>query len=86
MNMTTLELGEDVDEGLAALRVHDAAPERAARIRARCVAALAAGRLRSEARRSRNLGWRDWLEPAFAFGLSALFLAEAVARSIAVYR
>jgi hypothetical protein len=32
------------------------------------------------------LGWRDWLEPAFAFGLSVLFLADVVARSLAVYR
>jgi hypothetical protein len=30
-------------------------------------------------------GWRRWLEPAFALGLGVLFLAEALARALAVY-
>jgi hypothetical protein len=34
----------------------------------------------------RAAGWRDWLEPAFALGLGALYLAEAVTRALAVYR
>jgi hypothetical protein len=84
--MTIWEPGDEVDEGLRALRVHDARPERVERIRARCAAALEARRPRPEARPARTLGWRDWLEPAFALGLSALYLAEAVTRALAVYR
>ncbi len=86
MSMTTWEPGDAVDEGLAALRVHDASPERVERIRARCLAVLAARRGREKARRGRLAGWRSWLEPAFALGLGALYLAEAVTRALAVYR
>ena len=86
MDMTTREPGHAVDEGLAALRVHDASPERVERIRARSLAALAAGRRPAEAPCGRPTGWRGWLEPAFALGLGALYLAEAVTRALAVYR
>jgi hypothetical protein len=82
--MTTWEPGDEVEEGLRALRVHDAPQERVERIRARGVAALAAARPRPQPPRSRL--WRDWLEPAFALGLGALYLAEAVTRALAVYR
>ena len=82
--MTTWEPGDEVEEGLRALRVHDAPQERVERIRARGVAALAAARPRPQPARSRL--WRDWLEPAFALGLGALYLAEAVTRALAVYR
>ncbi len=78
--MTTWEPGDAVDEGLAALRVHDASPERVERIRARCVAVLVARRGKEEARGGSLAGWRGWLEPAFALGLGALYLAEAVSR------
>jgi hypothetical protein len=84
--MTTGEPGDEVDLGLRALRVHDAPPERTERIRARCVAVLEAGRPRPEPGHPRTVGWRDWLEPAFALGLGALYLAEAVTRALAVYR
>lgn len=81
---------EAVDEGLRALRPHDVSEARAERIRARCLAAL-------EARRPRPApavapaeavatGWRGWLEPAFALGLGALYLAEVAVRALAVYR
>jgi len=86
MSMTTWEPGDAVDEGLAALRVHDASPERVERIRARCLAVLATRRGREKAQRESLAGWRNWLEPAFALGLGALYLAEAVTRALAVYR
>jgi hypothetical protein len=84
--MTSREPGNAVDGDLSALRVHDASMERVERIRARCVAALAAGRKTEEARAGRPATWRAWLEPALAFGLGALYLAEAVARALALYR
>jgi len=86
MLMSTWEPGDEVEEGLRALRAHDAPQERVERIRARCVAALEARRPRPEPPPSRTLTWRDWLEPAFALGLGALYLAEAVTRALAVYR
>jgi hypothetical protein len=86
MSMTTWEPGDAVDEGLAALRVHDASPERVERIRARCLGVLAARRERERLSRESLVGWRNWLEPAFALGLGALYLAEAVTRALAVYR
>ena len=86
MLMSTREPGDEVEEGLRALRAHDAPQERVERIRARCVAALEARRPRPEPPPSRTLTWRDWLEPAFALGLGALYLAEAVTRALAVYR
>ena len=48
-------------ESLSALRVHDASPERAERIRARCVAELPARKARPATLRSLVLGWREWL-------------------------
>ena len=84
--MTTWEPEDEVAEGLSALRVHDASPERVERTRARCVAVLAARRKAEQARGGRAAPWRAWLEPALALGLGALYLAEAVTRSLAVYR
>ena len=86
MDMTTWEPGDAVDEGLSALRVHDASPERAERIRARCLAVLVARREKERLSSESPAGWRNWLEPAFALGLGALYLAEAVTRALAVYR
>ena len=86
MLMSAWEPGNEIDEGLRALRAHDAPQKTVERIRARCVASLEARRPRPEPRRLRTTGWRPWLEPAFAFGLGALFLAEAVTRALAVYR
>jgi hypothetical protein len=84
--MTTWEPEDVVEEGLSALRAHDAPPERVERIRARCVSVLEARRCRAAERGSRVSGWRGWLEPALALGLGALYLAEAVTRALAVYR
>ena len=86
MSMATWEPGDAVDEGLAALRVHDASPERVERIRARCLGVLVARREKERLSRESLAGWRNWLEPAFALGLGALYLAEAVTRALAVYR
>ena len=87
MSMATWEPRDAVDEGLAALRVHDASPERVERIRARCLGVLVARRERERAQQGELLaGWRNWLEPAFALGLGVLYLAEAVTRALAVYR
>jgi hypothetical protein len=84
--MTSWEPGGQIEAGLRALRVHDSSRERAERIRARCVAALEArGRVEAPAKPAGAV-WRVWLEPAFAIGLGALYLAEAVTRALAVYR
>ena len=68
------------------LRVHDADPERVERIRARCLSALAAQRRRAAAGVPDAAGERGWLEPAVALGLGAIYLADAVARALAVFR
>jgi hypothetical protein len=86
MSMTTWEPGDEVETELSTLRVHDVAPERVERIRARCVSALAAQRRKKDSRSVSFAGWRSWLEPALALGLGALYLAEAVTRALAVYR
>jgi hypothetical protein len=84
--MRTWEGVDEIDEGLRALRVHDASPERVDRIRGRCVAELEARRRREKAGQEARAGWWSWLEPALALGLGALYLAEAVTRALAVYR
>jgi hypothetical protein len=85
IDMPTWGPGDEVDEGLRALRAHDAPPERVERVRARCLGALAMRR-EGAVRRARPLAGRTrWLEPALAFSLAALYLAEAVARALAVY-
>jgi hypothetical protein len=67
------------------LRVYDADPERVERIRARCVSVL--GARRHEAPKlPRASALRSWLEPAVAVGVGVLYLAEAVARALAVCR
>jgi hypothetical protein len=86
MSMAIWESDDAVAEALSALRVHDADPERVERIRARCLAAFPSRRKNEDPRANRLATWRDWLEPAFAFGLGALYLAEAVVRALAVYR
>ena len=68
------------------LRVHDADPERVERIRSRCVAVFERRRREFEAHGSRAEAKRGWLEPAVAVGLCALYLAEAFARALALYR
>jgi hypothetical protein len=85
MDMTTWERGDAVDEGLSALRVHDASPERVERIRARCLGVLVSRRGKEKPRGRSLAGWTSWLEPALAFSLGALYLAEAVTRALAVY-
>ena len=82
--MTSRESGDTAIEELGALRRHDATPECAERIRARCTAALAARRTALAPRPSSS--WRSWVEPALALGLGALYIAEAFSRALAVYR
>jgi hypothetical protein len=77
---------DSVEEALAVLRVHDAAPERVERIRAKCLADLAARRRKQSSRGGRAARWWNWLEPAVALGLGAIYLADAVVRALAVYR
>ena len=85
MDMATWELGDAVDEGLSALRAHDASPERVERIRVRCLGVLVSRRGNEKPRGRSLAGWTSWLEPALAFSLGALYLAEAVTRALAVY-
>lgn len=68
------------------LRVHDADPERAERIRLRCVSVLQQRRREAQARRSRGPAWRTWLEPAIAVSVGVLYLADAWARALALFR
>ena len=68
------------------LRVYDADPERVERIRGRCVSVLEARRPKPATRGSWASPWRSWLEPAVAVGVGVLYLAEAVARALAVCR
>lgn len=68
------------------LRVHDADPDRVERIRARCVCVLQARQREAEARRQPGPAWRNWVEPALATGLGALYLADAFARALALFR
>ncbi len=68
------------------LRVHDADPERVERIRARCVAILEQRRRESEAHRPRSTTWRTWLEPSIAVGVGVLYLADAWAQALALFR
>jgi hypothetical protein len=86
--MASWESDDEVDEALSAVRAHDAGPERAERIRSRCLSALSARRRGTgvRERRSGSPAWTAWLEPALALGLGALFLADAVIRALAVYR
>lgn len=68
------------------LRVHDADPERVERIRLRCVSVLERRRREAEARRSRGATRRGWLEPAIAVSLGVLYIADAWARALALFR
>jgi len=80
------ESRDEIQTGIASLQTCDADPLTVERIRARCLAALEAQRQKERAERSRLADWRRWLEPAVAFGLSALYLAAAVASSLALLR
>ncbi len=80
--MTSWEPGDEVEEALRALRAHDAGRERAERIRSACVAVLGARQKAESPAKAPRTGWRAWLEPAFAMGLGALYLAEAVSRAL----
>jgi len=83
--MTTRD-GTDstLDAELAGLPVHDARPERVARTRAECLAALGRTRQKKEARRQATRLWRLRLEALAATGLAALFLAAAVERALEI--
>jgi hypothetical protein len=76
----------DWEAGLAGLKIHDADPARVEQIRARCRAAFAAQQRSRLSGRARLTAIRRWLEPAIAFGLSALYLAAAVGSSVALLR
>jgi hypothetical protein len=84
--MTSWDPADEFEAELAALRVHDADPQRVERIRARCLAVLAARLDADEARPGRTAPWRAWLEPALALGMGTLYLAEALTRALAFYR
>ncbi len=70
---------------LARLRAHDADPDRAERIRGRCLARLAVLRQGRERRRARLLAGYRRLEAGFAHALSTLYLAAAL-RALALLR
>ena len=86
MSVTTWDPEDSVEEALAVLRVHDASQERVERIRAKCLADLAARRGRQRPRGGSVARWPSWLEPTVALGLGAIYLADAVVRALAVYR
>jgi hypothetical protein len=81
--MSSGERRKDFEVGLASLRICDAGPEHVERLRARCLAELAARR-RDEARAPG--GWRSWSEPAVALGLAAIYLAVAIGNAVALLR
>jgi hypothetical protein len=68
------------------LRVHDADPERVERIRRRCLSVLEARQRKAEARLSRGPTPRGWLEPAIATSMGAIYLVDAFARALALFR
>lgn len=68
------------------LRVHDAAPDRVEEIRRRCLSVLEGRRREAEVTRRPTRTSGSWVEPAIAFGLSALYLADAFARALALFR
>jgi len=78
-----MAIDDELNESLAHLQNLDADPYRVERIHARCLAALEAERRKSG---PFFAGWRSWLEPAAAFGLSALYLIAAITSSIALFR
>jgi hypothetical protein len=69
-------------DDLDSLPGYDASPERVERIRARCLAALAARRCATLRLPVRRAAWREWLAPAFALGLSACHLAAAIGTAL----
>lgn len=84
--MTSRERSHSMLESpLAGLDVHDAGPERVERIRSLCLLALARKR-KAGARRGVVALWRDRLEVAVAAGLSALYLAGVVERTLEILR
>ena len=80
------ESRDEIQIGIAGLQTWDADPLRVERIRVRCLAVLEAQRRKERAERPRLADWRCWLEPAVAFGLSALYLAAAFASTFALLR
>jgi hypothetical protein len=80
--MVMQESWNDVGGGLAGLSAHDADPERVERIRVRCLATLTAQRRRAEARSAGRARWGGWIEPTFALGCGAAYLAAAVVVSV----
>ena len=80
------ESRDELERSIASLQTCDANPLRVERIRALCLAALEAQRRNERSEQSRLAGWLRWLEPAAAFGLSALYLAAAVSSSLALLR
>jgi hypothetical protein len=80
------ESRDQIQIGIAGLQTWDADPLRVERIRVRCLAVLEAQRRKERAERSGLADWRSWLEPTFALGLSALYLAAAVASTLALLR
>ncbi len=77
-NMTTRETWKDWAVDLDHLGTHDAPIARVDRIRTRCLAALAARRRAIERQPGRKPARLGWLAPAFAVGLSLIYVAAAI--------
>jgi len=75
---------DELDAAVWLLRVHDAPPERVARLRSRCLAAMEVNRRRSRTRSRRLTAAALRLEPLAALAVSALYLAAAVQASLAL--
>ena len=84
--MSDMRIWDDDEAGFSGLNTYDAAPQRVERIRARCLATLAAQAGRRRHREGPLVGWRRWLVPAVAFGLSAVYLAAALGSALALLR
>jgi hypothetical protein len=86
MKMESQESWEKIAAGLAGLQVYEADALRIERIRARCMAALAKQQRRECLFFKRFSRAWQWLEPAVAGSLSALYLVTAFISSLALLR
>lgn len=82
-HMNTGNGNEALDGTLAGLRTYDADPARVERIRARCLAQMAARSRTAAASRTGLVGHRA--EPAVVCSVSLIYLAAAFAGSLALY-
>jgi hypothetical protein len=82
--MEAHESWNEIAAGLAGLQAHEADAVRIERIRVRCAAALAKQQRRKRLLSKRLSSCRQWLEPAVALGLSAIYLVAAFSSSLAL--